>query len=86
MALYRLKIPFKKRGAGASRINALGFRSNADGWPVLGKRRGKIAASMNVELDAKGKLRCLVWKSGRLDGLVYGELSKLKSAIGKGRG
>ena len=62
----------------ASRIYALGFRSNASGWSDLGKRCGEIAASLNVELDAKGKLRKLAWRGGQTGGLVYLAFGKLK--------
>ncbi len=66
----------------ASRLYALGFRSNASGWPDYGKRCGELALSLGVELDTKGKLRHLVWKSGRFGGFVYDQLSKVRRVLG----
>ena len=65
----------------ASRVYALGFRSNASGWPDHGKRCGGIAASLGVELDTKGKLRKLAWRSGRIGGQVYLVIGKLKQSF-----
>ena len=81
----REDISTEAKSAFASRVYALGFRSNASGWPDLGEQCGEIADSMGVGLDAKGKLRRLVWKTGRTGGLVYGALSKLKSALRKAK-
>ncbi len=66
----------------ASRLYALGFRSNASGWPDHGKRCGELASSIGVELDAKGKVRRLVWKTGRVGGFVYGQMSKVRHTLG----
>lgn len=66
----------------ASRLYALGFRSNASGWKDLGKECGEIAESMNVNLDMKGKLRRLTCKSGRIGGLGYGVVGTLKRSLG----
>ena len=65
-----------------SRIYALGFRSNAQGWTDLGQRCGDIVKDIPVELDAKGRLRRLVWRSGRVGGWLYTSLAAL---TGKGR-
>ncbi len=66
----------------ASRVYALGFRTNAKGWSDLGKQCGKIASSVGVKLDAKGRLRRLVWKTGRVGGFVYGQMSKVRHTLG----
>jgi len=78
-------IRLKAKQAFASRLYALGFRSAASGWPDHHQRCGEIAASLGVELDTKGKLRRLVWKSGRIGALVYIALSKLKTALPSAR-
>ena len=62
----------------ASRIYALGFRTNVNGWPDLGKRCGEIAGRLNVKLDTKGKLRKLAWKGGWIGGKVYLAIGGLK--------
>ena len=74
----RVDLSYKSKQAFASRIYALGFRSNACGWKDLGKQCGEIAASMNVKLDRLGRRRKLVWRMGRFGGLVYDTLAKLK--------
>ncbi len=74
----RKDISYKSKQAFASRIYALGLRSNAAGWLDLGKECGEIAESMNVKLDLQGKKRRLVWKMGRVGGVIYDKLSKLK--------
>lgn len=70
------------RQAFASRLYGLGFRSNASGWPDLGSECGEIAASVNDNLDLKGRIRKLVWKNGRVGGLVYGSLGRVKRFVG----
>ncbi len=74
----RNDVSYEAKQAFASRIYALGFRCNARGWPDLGKRCGKIAESIGVDLDFKGKIRRFVWKMGRIGGVVYSVLAKLK--------
>lgn len=71
-------LSYESKQAFASRIYALGFRSNAKGWLDLGKQCGKIAASMNVKLDSLGKRRRFVWRLGKFGGQVYDMISKLK--------
>lgn len=78
----RSDISYVSKQLFASRLYALGFRSNASGWPDHGKRCGKIAECMGVDLDAKGRVRRLVWKSGRIGGKIYGLLSRVKLALG----
>lgn len=79
--LGRPDISESAKQAFSSRIYALGFRSNASGWPDHGKWCGEIAKQMDVVLDAKGEIRRFVWRSGRIGGLVYGVLSKLKRVL-----
>ncbi len=74
-------IPNEWKQALASRLYGLGFRCNAAGWPDLGQRCGEIAASLEVELDLKGKLRYLAWRGGRLGGMTYIAVGKLKQAM-----
>ena len=74
-------IPYEWKQALASRIYALGFRCNAVGWTDLGRHCGEIAASLGVELDLKGKLRYLAWRGGRLGGVTYIALGKLRQAM-----
>jgi glycosyltransferase involved in cell wall biosynthesis len=74
-------IPYKQKQELASRIYALGFRSNASGWADLGKRCGEIAAGLGVDLDMKGKLRKLAWRGGRMGGLIYLAFGKLKRIL-----
>lgn len=81
-ALTRSDISIAAKQAFSSRLYALGFRSNASGWTDHGKWCGEIAESMGVDLDTKGRVRRLVWKSGRVGGALYGLLSKLKFALG----
>ena len=80
--LSRTDIGVSAKQAFASRLYALGFRSNASGWSDHGKWCGEIARSMGIGLDAKGKLRRLVWRSGRIGGMLYRLLSRLKHALG----
>jgi len=54
-----------------SRIYALGFRSNAEGWLDLGRECGEIVKGIAVDLDFKGKQRYLIWRSGRLGGWLF---------------
>ena len=79
--LGRPDISESAKQAFSSRIYALGFRSNASGWPDHGKWCGEIAKQIDVVLDAKGEIRRFVWRSGRIGGLVYGVLSKLKRVL-----
>lgn len=81
-ACNRTEISKAAKRAFASRVYALGFRSNASGWPDHGKRCGELASSICVELDSKGKLRRLVWKTGRIGGVVYSLLSKTRRVLG----
>lgn len=74
-------IPYAHKQALSSRIYGLGFRSNASGWTDLGKRCGEIASSLEVELDAKGKLRKLAWRGGYLGGLIYLAFGRLKEIL-----
>ena len=73
----RFDVSYEAKQAFASRIYALGFRSNACGWKDLGKQCGDLAESMNVALDALGRRRRLVWRMGRFGGQVYDVLSSL---------
>jgi len=74
-------IPEEWKSQLASRIYALGFRTNAKGWSDLGKQCGELASSMSARLDAKGRLRRLVWKSGRIGGVLYSHLSRYRRAL-----
>lgn len=65
----------------ASRIYALGFRSNAIGWNDLGAKCGEIAGGVGVQLSYKGKLRKLVWKTGRIGGVIYNSMAKAKRVV-----
>ena len=72
------------RRAFASRIYALGFRSNASGWPDLGKACGELAQQMNVKLDALGRRRRFIWSLGYPGGLFYeaaGSFKRLFRAV-----
>jgi glycosyltransferase involved in cell wall biosynthesis len=65
----------------ASRIYMLGIRSNAAGWPDLGKRCFEIADSVGVKLDGRGKLNRLICRMGKCGGLANEYLYKLKNVI-----
>ena len=65
----------------ASRVYALGVRSNASGWTDLGRICGTVADSLGVKLDVRGKRRKIFWKMGRFGGLVYQKLAQVKSLI-----
>jgi len=79
-------ISMAAKQAFASRLYALGFRSNAEGWGDLGKRCGVLADGLNVKLDKIGRRRRLVWRMGRLGGILHerahGLKMMLKSALG----
>jgi len=77
----RSDISYASKKAFASRIYGLGFRSNASGWPDLGKQCEEIAASMGVKLDNLGKRRRLVWRLGKCGGLFYRYLGIAKMRI-----
>lgn len=62
----------------ASRVYGLGLRSIVSGWPDHGKRCGEIADLIDVDLDRKGRIRRFVWRSGRVGGLIYLALGKMK--------
>ena len=74
----RKDINYSAKQEFASRLYTLGFRSNASGWPDLGKRCGEIAISLDVKLDTKGKLRKLAWKGGWIGGKAYLGIGALK--------
>lgn len=76
-------VPYELKQELASRIYALGFRSNVSGWRDLGKRCGEIADSLGVELNTKGKLRKIAWRGGRIGGLIYLALGDLKGGLEK---
>lgn len=63
----------------ASRLYALGFRSNASGWSDLGKRCGKLAEGIDVKLDPLGKRRRLVYRFGKFGGLINAFLGRIKN-------
>lgn len=63
----------------ASRLYGLGLRSNGSGWPDLGEKCGRLAESLAVELDAPGRRRRMVWRLGRVGGLIYQALHDLRS-------
>lgn len=65
----------------ASRVYALGFRSNASGWPDLGRKCGEIAAQMNVDLDTLGRRRRFFWRLGRSGGQLYNVAGSLKRML-----
>jgi len=65
----------------ASRLYALGFRSNASGWPDLGKRCAELADSLGVNLDMLGKRRKLVCRTGKLGGLIYQWFAHVKNSM-----
>lgn len=67
----REDIPLEWKMQFASRLYGLCLRSSASGWPDLSKRCAKIAASLNVKLDALGRRRRFVWKCGRLVSMLY---------------
>ncbi|MFZ2633566.1 MAG: glycosyltransferase family A protein [Desulfosalsimonadaceae bacterium] len=77
----RVNIPVQAKQAFASRLYALGFRSNAKGWPDLGKRCGELAESLGVELDALGRRRRLVYRLGKWGGLAYELLGRFKEWV-----
>jgi glycosyltransferase involved in cell wall biosynthesis len=77
----RWDVSYIAKQAFASRLYALGFRSNASGWPDLGRRCGEIAASLGLELDTKGKLRKIAWMGGRIGGLIYLAFGELKRIL-----
>ena len=74
----REDISYGAKQALASRLYALGFRSNASGWPDLGQQCGDIALRMNVELDSLGRRRRLAWKLGYVGGWLYETAWNLK--------
>lgn len=80
-AINRINVSYAAKQEFASRIYALGFRSNASGWLDLGRECGEIAGSVEVELDSKGRLRRFVWKAGRMGGLIYDFLGRSKRII-----
>jgi glycosyltransferase involved in cell wall biosynthesis len=63
----------------ASRLYALGFRSNASGWSDLGKRCGELAESFDVELNLLGKRRRLVYRFGKWGGIVNAYFGRIKN-------
>ena len=77
----RSDIPLQAKQAFASRLYGLGFRSNARGWPDLGKRCGELAESLGVELDTLGKRRRLAYSLGKWGGLAYELLGWAKQRI-----
>lgn len=78
---HRSDISDAAKRAFASRIYALGFRSNASGWSDLGRECGEIAAKMNVELDALGRRRRFVWRFGYLGGRLHKAAWNLKQVF-----
>ncbi|MDA3894776.1 MAG: glycosyltransferase family 2 protein [Desulfobacteraceae bacterium] len=75
----RTDIPLYAKQAFASRLYALGFRSNAKGWKNLGKLCGKFAESLGVELDGLGRRRKLVYNLGKWGGSVYDFMGRIKN-------
>lgn len=71
-------VSYKAKQAFASRIYALGFRSNARGWKDLSERCGKVARLFDVKLDRKGNVRMLVWCAGSYPAKLYRFLAKIK--------
>jgi len=55
----------------ASRIYALGFRSNAEGWTEHGRACGELARRVPAPLDSLGLRRRLVWHMGPAGGWAY---------------
>ena len=76
--MNRSDVRLDSKQAFSSRLYALGFRTNGSGWLDLGKQCGEIANSMGVKLDTLGKRRKLVWRMGKLGGVMYELLSKLR--------
>ncbi|MDO9263422.1 MAG: glycosyltransferase [Desulfosalsimonadaceae bacterium] len=77
----RADIPIQAKQAFASRLYALGFRSNAKGWLDLGKRCGEVAENLDVEMDSLGKRRRMVWRLGKWGGIAYEILGLVKQQI-----
>ena len=77
----RNDIPLATKKEFASRLYALGFRSNARGWQDLGNRCGELAESIGVDLDMLGKRRRMVWRLGKWAGIAYGLGHWLKEYI-----
>ncbi len=67
----RKDISYTAKQALASRLYALGFRSNASGWADLGKRCGALADSLGVELDSLGRRRRMIFRCGTLTARAY---------------
>lgn len=67
----RKNISYAAKQAFASRLYALGFRSNASGWSDLGKRCGALADSLGVELDSLGRRRRMIFRCGALIARAY---------------
>jgi len=76
-------ISFEAKQAFASRLYALGLRSNAQGWTDLGERCGKLAESLHVELDKLGRRRRLIWQWGKWGGVFYELAFQLKCKLYK---
>lgn len=74
----RVDIPLSAKKAFASRLYALGFRSNAEGWSELGKSCGELAENIDVELDSIGKRRRVIWRSGKWGAQIYDLAHQLK--------
>lgn len=64
-----------------SRIYGLGIRCYASRWPALGRKCGKIASSIDVGLDRKGKQRVIFCSLGLLGGFIYSRLAQLSKAL-----
>lgn len=78
----RNDISYAAKQAFASRLYALGFRSNASGWPDLGKRCGELAESLGVELDSLGRRRRMIFRCGTLTARAYGLVHYAKEFLG----
>jgi glycosyltransferase involved in cell wall biosynthesis len=75
----RKDVSYEAKQEFASRLYALGSRSNARGWRDLGKRCGELAKHVGVELDSLGKRRRMILRLGKWGGVFYELLHNSKT-------